>query len=109
MSVPQAVAALSRVLRAHGGSLTLLEHDDRGRVRLRFAGMCGSCPAKATCLEATVRPALLAVEGVTEVSADGTRLDPAARARLRHFLEDPHDRHRFGAGKGQAHPGGVPS
>lgn len=108
MNVESIVAALSRVLRAHGGSLDLLGQDD-GTVRLRFSGMCGSCPAKPSCLEATVRPALLAVEGVTEVDAEGTRLDPAAQARLRRFLEDSDDRHRLGAGEGQAHPGGVPS
>ncbi|GAA4038412.1 NifU family protein [Nonomuraea soli] len=99
--------ALSRVMRSHGGALTLLAQDD-GVVTVRMGGMCGACPAKPGCLEATIRPALLAVEGVRDVVAEGSRLDPAAHARLRRFLEDPDDRNRFGAGQGQADPGGVP-
>ncbi len=80
MNTAQVVEALSGVLRGHGGGLQLLS--DGPVPSVRFTGMCAGCPGKPGCHEGLVVPALLAVPGVRDVEASGTRTDPAARARL---------------------------
>lgn len=80
MSTAAVVVALSRVLRGHGGGLELIS--DGPVPAVRFTGMCAGCPGKPACHEGLIVPALLAVPGVHGVEASGTRMDPAARARL---------------------------
>lgn len=81
MNTAVVVGALARVLRGHGGGLELVSD---GPVPVaRFTGMCAGCPGGLGCHEGlVVAPALLALPGVRGVEASGTRMDPAARARL---------------------------
>gem|GEM_PF-4706247 len=73
-------------LRSHGGAVELVEARDDGAVTVRFAGMCCGCPWKPLTWEGTVRGALGAVEGVTSVTAPGTRISDEAAARMRDVL-----------------------
>ena len=79
------VRELSALLAAHAGGLELAEAADSA-VTVRFTGMCTGCPARPLTLAATVRPALLAVEGVTSVAAEGSRISEEAEHRLAAFL-----------------------
>jgi hypothetical protein len=83
MSVPDAVQALSRTLRGHGGGLELVE--DGPVPTVRYTGMCAGCPGRPACHEGLVAPVLLGLPGVRGVDAPGTRVDPVARARLQRF------------------------
>lgn len=83
MNVPDAVRALSRAMRGHGGGLELVA--DGAVPTVRYTGMCAGCPGRPACHEGLVAPVLLGVPGVRGVDAPGTRVDPAARARLQQF------------------------
>ena len=72
---------LRPVLDAHAGGIELVEVDG-GTVRLRFTGMCSGCHLRPVTTASTIRPALLAVAGVTAVEIEGSRVSAEAEARL---------------------------
>ena len=72
---------LRPVLDAHAGGIELVEVD-RGVVRLRFTGMCTGCHLRPLTTASTIRPALLALDGVTSVEIEGSRISAEAEARL---------------------------
>ncbi|MGH7903134.1 MAG: NifU family protein [Candidatus Dormibacteraceae bacterium] len=77
-----ALAELNSRLRAHAGGIEVLGVSLAGDVRLRFTGMCTGCPHKPLTMAATIRPVLLALEGLTRVEAEGARISAEAAARL---------------------------
>jgi Fe-S cluster biogenesis protein NfuA len=80
------VAKVDRLLHAHAGGIELTDVDSSGRVRLRYTGMCTGCPFKPLTTEATVRPLLLELDGVSTVEIAGGRISDEAQARLRAAL-----------------------
>jgi Fe-S cluster biogenesis protein NfuA len=80
-AVEQRVAELATVLSAHAGGIELVDASD-GVVRLRFTGMCTGCPLRPLTTASTVRPALLALDGVDSVEIEGSRISAEAEARL---------------------------
>lgn len=84
-ALAQAVADVDRALRAHAGGVELVSEDD-GEVELRFTGMCTGCAFKPQTMAVTIRPALLAVEGVREVRAAGARTSVEAEQRMAAFF-----------------------
>ncbi|MGY1608377.1 MULTISPECIES: NifU family protein [unclassified Geodermatophilus] len=84
--VHAAARRVTALFRSHGGSVAVAGTDTAGAVEVRFGGTCSGCPSQALCLEHTVRPRLLAVPGVTSVTATGARVSDEADARLRTFL-----------------------
>jgi Fe-S cluster biogenesis protein NfuA len=84
--VGAAARRVTALFRSHGGSVEVAGTDAAGAVRVRFGGMCSGCPSQAACLQHTVRPRLMAVPGVTSVTATGARVSEEAAARLRAFL-----------------------
>ncbi len=84
--VRAAAQRVTTLFRSHGGSVEVARTDAGGAVEVRFGGMCSGCPSQAACLEHTVRPRLLAVPGVTAVTAPGARVSEEAAVRLRAFL-----------------------
>jgi len=73
--------ALRPVLDAHAGGVELVEVRD-GVVRLRFTGMCTGCHLRPLTTASTIRPALLALDGVNDVEIEGSRISAEAEARL---------------------------
>jgi len=73
--------SLRPVLSAHAGGAELVSIKD-GVVRIRYTGMCTGCHLRPVTTAATVRPALLAIEGVTAVEVEGSRISAQAEARL---------------------------
>jgi Fe-S cluster biogenesis protein NfuA len=73
--------ALRPVLDAHAGGIELLEVRD-GVVRLRFTGMCAGCHLRPLTTASTIRPALLALDEVSGVEIEGSRISAEAEARL---------------------------
>ncbi len=84
--VRTAAQRVTTLFRSHGGSVEVARTDAAGAVEVRFGGMCSGCPSQALCLEHTVRPRLLAVPGVTAVTATGARVSDEAAARVRTFV-----------------------
>jgi Fe-S cluster biogenesis protein NfuA len=81
------IDSLSRLIRAHAGGLELVSVDDEhGAVTVRYTGMCVGCEFRPVTTEGSVRPALLAVAGVTEVLITGMRVSAEAEARLAQAL-----------------------
>jgi Fe-S cluster biogenesis protein NfuA len=82
-----AAAVLSRLdelrpaLAAHAGGIELVDCRD-GVVHLRYTGLCAGCHLRPLTTASTVRPALLAVEGVAAVEIEGSRISAEAEARL---------------------------
>jgi len=75
------LAELGMQLGAHAGGIELAEL--RGGVaRLRYTGMCTGCPLRPVTTASTVRPALLAVEGIDELEVEGSRISAEAEARI---------------------------
>lgn len=72
---------LRPALEAHAGGIELIDIDT-GTVRLRYTGMCTGCPLRPLTTASTVRPALLALRGVTDVQIEGSRISAEAEARL---------------------------
>ena len=83
MSAPvlERLAELAPVLGAHAGGIELVEVEG-GLVRLRFTGMCTGCHLRPLTTASTIRPALLALDGVTRVEVEGSRISAEAEARL---------------------------
>ena len=73
--------ALRPLLEAHAGGVELVSYTE-GVVRLRYTGMCTGCHLRPVTTASTVRPALLALDGVTEVQVEGSRVSAEAEARL---------------------------
>ncbi|HKP18636.1 MAG TPA: NifU family protein [Gaiellaceae bacterium] len=69
------------VLGAHAGGIELVELAG-GVARVRYTGMCTGCPMRPVTTASTVRPALLAVDGVEDVEVEGSRISAEAEARL---------------------------
>lgn len=76
------VREISELLRWHGGGVEIDEVTSDGVLRLRFTGMCTSCPVRPMTFAANIRPALFDLEGVTRVEVVGMRLSEEAEARL---------------------------
>ncbi len=53
-----------------------------GVVRLRYTGMCAGCHLRPLTTASTIRPALLALEGVIRVEIEGSRVSAEAEDRL---------------------------
>ena len=80
-AVQERLAELAPVLGAHAGGIDLVGVDG-GVVRLRFTGMCTGCHLRPLTTASTIRPALLALAGVTAVEVEGSRVSAEAEARL---------------------------
>lgn len=76
------LGAISQALNAHAGGVELRNLSADGVVSLRFTGMCTGCPLRPVTLNGVVKPALLTVDGVTAVHAEGGRLSREAEERL---------------------------
>ena len=81
-AVDQTVDALSKMIRAHAGGLELIDLSADGVVTVKYTGMCAGCQYRPVTTAGSVRPALLAVTGVTDVVVLGTRISAEAEARL---------------------------
>jgi Fe-S cluster biogenesis protein NfuA len=82
------LAEIERYTSTHAGGVRLKDVSDDGHVRLEFTGMCTGCPFRAVTMAATIRPALLEIEGVTRVEAIGSRISEQAEERLGSLLAD---------------------
>jgi Fe-S cluster biogenesis protein NfuA len=80
-AVEQRLESLRPVLSAHAGGVELVSITD-GVVRIRYTGMCTGCHLRAATTAGTVRPALLALDEVTAVEVEGSRISAQAEARL---------------------------
>ena len=86
--VHQTVSSLSRLIRAHAGGLELVSVDDlNGVVTVRYTGMCVGCELRPVTTEGSVRPALMEIDGVTEVRVTGMGVSREAEARIARDLE----------------------
>jgi len=81
-AVADRVAMINNLLAQHAGGIELTDVDDTGRVQVKFTGMCTGCLYRPITMSATIRPALMEVDGVSEVEAPGSRIDEDARVRL---------------------------
>jgi len=84
--IAEHVEMLSDFLGQHAGGLTLESIDEGGHVTVRYTGMCTGCLYRPVTMGATIRPFLLAVEGVTGVEAIGSRMNDRANAMLEEDL-----------------------
>ncbi|MFI6085795.1 NifU family protein [Streptomyces sp. NPDC051217] len=73
---------VSTYINMHAGGLELSSVSDDGAVEVLFTGMCTGCPYRPVTMEATVRPALMEIPGVTSVSAVGSRISAQAERRV---------------------------
>jgi Fe-S cluster biogenesis protein NfuA len=81
-AIERRVRQLSAYVTMHAGGVELEDVTDAGEVHLRFTGMCTGCPFRPVTMAATVRPALMEIEGVTSVHAVGSRISAQAEARM---------------------------
>lgn len=79
--VARRVRTLGEILQAHAGGLELV-YDHDHEVTVRFTGMCTGCPLRSVTFSGLVKPALMALDAVDSVSAEGVRLSAEAEARL---------------------------
>lgn len=84
--VEHCVAKLNRLIRAHAGGLALEEITPDRVVRVRFTGMCAACDARALTMIGSVRPALMAIPGVTGVDVIGVRISTEAEEEIERDL-----------------------
>jgi Fe-S cluster biogenesis protein NfuA len=80
-AVLERLEKLRPALDAHAGGVELVGVEE-GVVRLRFTGMCTGCHLRPLTMASTIRPALLDLEGITAVEAEGSRISAEAEARL---------------------------
>jgi Fe-S cluster biogenesis protein NfuA len=73
---------VNALLSTHAGAVEILDVSAGGVVSLRFTGKCTGCELKALTLAASVRPSLMAVDGVTEVVATGACVSEEATRRI---------------------------
>jgi Fe-S cluster biogenesis protein NfuA len=88
VAIEKRVREVSAVLYAHAGGITLDHIDDDGQVHVNFTGACVGCPYRPVTMAATIRPGLLAIDGVTGVQATGSRISEEAERRLAEDLDD---------------------
>lgn len=81
-AIEQRVRDVSELLTMHAGGVELEDVDADGRVRVRFTGMCTGCLYRPVTMAATVRPALMEIDGVSAVEAAGSRVSEEAERRL---------------------------
>lgn len=81
-AVRERLGDLSRLMNTHAGGLELVDIDAEGHVTVGFTGMCTGCPFRPLTLAGTIRPGLLALHGVTSVTAKGSRISVEAEERL---------------------------
>jgi Fe-S cluster biogenesis protein NfuA len=86
------IAEINALMRAHAGGVELVDVSVDGAVSVRFAGKCTGCELRPLTLAGTVRPALLALDGVNRVMAVGVRISEEAEQRLAESLGPEHDR-----------------
>jgi Fe-S cluster biogenesis protein NfuA len=75
---------LSRVrqrLRSHGGEARVLNVTADGAVQIELLGACCGCPAANFTFSTVIVPALLAVEGVTDVRSRQARYSAQIASR----------------------------
>jgi Fe-S cluster biogenesis protein NfuA len=82
LAVGRRVERLDRLLRVDGGGIELVDVLPGGKVKVRFTGLCVSCPMRPLTGAATLRPLLLSLSGVTEVEISGSRISAEAEERL---------------------------
>ena len=80
---------VNSVMASHVGGVELVDVSPDGVVRLRFTGMCTGCQLRPLTTAYTIEPALLELEGVTAVHADGARISREAAQRLLHYMGPP--------------------
>jgi Fe-S cluster biogenesis protein NfuA len=80
--VESRLPAVRRQLSSHGGGVDLVGVSRDGVVELRFTGMCAACMLKPLTMASVIQPAFADLDGVSRVTAPGTRLSPQAMARL---------------------------
>jgi Fe-S cluster biogenesis protein NfuA len=73
---------LNAYIAMHAGGVEVEHASASGDVLVRFTGMCTGCLYREATMAATVRPALLEIDGVSSVQAAGGRVSAAASARL---------------------------
>jgi Fe-S cluster biogenesis protein NfuA len=76
------VRDLSHLMTMHAGGVELEDVDADGNVRVRFTGMCTGCLYRPVTMAATIRPALMELDGVASVQAAGSRVSEKAERRL---------------------------
>ncbi|MFJ9033418.1 NifU family protein [Streptomyces sp. NPDC102274] len=76
------VRQVSAYIRMHAGGLELRHITDDGEVQVQFTGMCTGCPYRPVTMAATVRPALMEIDGVTSVTVVGSRVSEQAERRV---------------------------
>lgn len=81
-ALAQRVDLLNRYIGMHAGGLEVEHASAAGDVVVKFTGMCTGCLYREATMAATVRPALLEVEGVSSVQAMGGRVSAQAASRL---------------------------
>ena len=86
MTLEREIAELQRLLDVHAGGVELVELTADGTARLRFTGMCTGCVARPLTTATTVRPFLLAVDGVNAVEIEGSRISQEAEERIADLL-----------------------
>ena len=80
-AVLERLEELRPALAAHAGGIELVEVDG-GVARIRFTGMCTGCHLRPLTTASTIRPALLALDGITAVEVEGCRISAEAEVRL---------------------------
>jgi Fe-S cluster biogenesis protein NfuA len=78
---------LSNLIATHAGGVEVVDLSEDGTLHLRFTGMCQGCPYRPLTMAATIRPSLLAVDGITGVVAAGSRISEEAESRLAAVLQ----------------------
>jgi Fe-S cluster biogenesis protein NfuA len=80
--VVERITEVNRIMDGHAGAIELDDLSDDGVVRVKFLAMCQACPFRPLTMAGTIRPALLAIPGVTRVDAIGSRISEEAEHRL---------------------------
>jgi Fe-S cluster biogenesis protein NfuA len=88
-ALAERVDQLNRYIAMHAGGLEVEHAGSAGDVVVRFTGMCTGCLYREATMAATVRPALLEIEGVSSVEAAGGRVSAQAAQRLAHAHSGP--------------------
>jgi Fe-S cluster biogenesis protein NfuA len=80
--VEERIAEVNRLMSAHAGEIVIDDLSDDGVLRVKFLATCTACPYRPLTMAGTIRPALLAIPGVTRVEAVGSRISEEAEHRL---------------------------
>ncbi len=80
-AVEAALESVRPLLAAHAGGAEVASIDGVD-VKLRFTGMCCGCPLRPVTTASTLRPALMEVPGVVNVTIEGSRISAEAEERL---------------------------